>query len=198
MLTYGVTTGRPSLKAVSRAPLDVNGRCSSARKRSGRGRRRRGDPRRAIRPHQPLRHRSQGHSFARPPQRGAAGQSATPRGRESRRAATWERSQQPVTAGTVVIAEPLCRRWHLRLRNNPRTGPAAVTAEALCRQWHLRLRNRDQHRYSTRSARPTHGRCGAARVGCGRLATIMRRSTTSGTSGCRWSTTRPAWSGSPS
>jgi hypothetical protein len=40
-----------------------------------------------------------------------------------------------------VIAEWLCRGWHLRLRNAAGRGTGAAIAEALCRPWHLRLRN---------------------------------------------------------
>jgi hypothetical protein len=40
-----------------------------------------------------------------------------------------------------MTAEPLCRRWHLSLRNPGRSRPDAIIAEAVCRRWHLPLRN---------------------------------------------------------
>jgi hypothetical protein len=49
-----------------------------------------------------------------------------------------------VNRETAVIAEALCRRRHLRLRDPSPSSSGAVIAEALCRRWHLRFRDHDR------------------------------------------------------
>jgi hypothetical protein len=109
-------------------------------KRSGHGRRRRSDPRTAIRPRQHRQHRNPGtHSPANHDRARRVGQQPPPAPRP--RPAAMGALPTDLIAEIRAIAEPLCRPRHLRFRNTDRTRHDPVIAEPLCRPRHLRFRN---------------------------------------------------------